>query len=332
MLESTILNVFEKYNIKYILWKNNTEAKFLCRNPNHNDNNASCSINLETGIFGCFGCGYKGNITKFIKEITGENIKLNDLLSEQEIFEFNMKKIYSESSNQINEIQNQKEFELLLDVEFAQFTSVYRNRTAYDYLKSRKFTDATINRFRLKYATMGQYQNRVIIPYFMGNTLIGFNGRLIGVDKLQGNEQRYRYLINPTLLKKFIFNLENIDRKSDYCILVEGPFDLMYMVQSQFKNVISTLNTSISDHQLSEILRFKRIIFCFDNDRNESGIKAVFKHAKRILNICPDRQVLYAELPQGKDPNECSQAELITAFQTLKKIKMEQKEVMYEFQ
>ena len=40
------------------------ELFFLCPNPEHDDHDPSCSVNLKTGIFYCFGCGFKGNLKK----------------------------------------------------------------------------------------------------------------------------------------------------------------------------------------------------------------------------------------------------------------------------
>ena len=58
----------------------------------------------------------------------------------------------------------------------------------------------------------------------------------------------------------------------------------MYLVQCGYKNVISTLNTNISRKQLTKILNFKKIIFCFDNDeKTKAGQNAVLKHASDIL-------------------------------------------------
>lgn len=39
------------------------ELFFICPNPEHNDEHpTNCSINLNTGVFYCFACGFGGNL------------------------------------------------------------------------------------------------------------------------------------------------------------------------------------------------------------------------------------------------------------------------------
>ncbi|MCB9094717.1 MAG: hypothetical protein H6621_06575 [Halobacteriovoraceae bacterium] len=49
----------------------NQELKFrtqvMAKCPFHNDNKPSLSINLEKGLYYCFGCGEKGNLTTLKK-------------------------------------------------------------------------------------------------------------------------------------------------------------------------------------------------------------------------------------------------------------------------
>ena len=49
------------------------ELFFKCPNPDHDDNNyTNCSINLDTGLFHCFACGFSGNL-KRLKQLLGKN-------------------------------------------------------------------------------------------------------------------------------------------------------------------------------------------------------------------------------------------------------------------
>jgi DNA primase len=322
LIQDYILNTFEKNGIKYTLWKNQTEAKFCCINPDHQDKNASCSINLETGVFGCFGCRMSGNVEKFIKILTGKDVKITEIISEEELLKFNLGKVYQKSVEVLTQYHQDKEFEDLLQIECQYFVSCLQHQKAYEYLKKRKFTDSTIKKFNLKFAIKGQYENRIIIPMFLKTKFIGFNARLITVDKQNSNELRYRFFVNKLHFPKYVYNFENITKNIPYCILAEGQFDTMYLDQCGFKNVISCMSTGINEYQLGSIMQFKRIIFCFDNDENKSGIKAVQKNAKHILKVNPDKEIFYVDLPLKKDPNECSLEELKNSFNKLKKIKL----------
>ena len=46
--------------------------ELICLCPFHEEYTPSFNANLETGLYKCFGCGAKGNVTTFVAEI--ENI------------------------------------------------------------------------------------------------------------------------------------------------------------------------------------------------------------------------------------------------------------------
>ena len=59
------------------------------------------------------------------------------------------------------------------------FMPATRDITSLNYLvKKRKLTKDTIKRYRLKYCKTGQYADRIIIPYYMNDELIGFNSQV----------------------------------------------------------------------------------------------------------------------------------------------------------
>lgn len=55
--------IYDKYKQK--------EDELTCKCPFHDDKTPSFNINLETGIFNCFGCGEKGNIVDFVSKMKG---------------------------------------------------------------------------------------------------------------------------------------------------------------------------------------------------------------------------------------------------------------------
>lgn len=182
----------------------------------------------------------------------------------------------------------------------------------------RKLTAETVRRFKLRYAQSGVYERRVIIPYYKNNLIIGMNSRYIGDCD---DSYRYRYMIDKARFDDYLYNEDSLENR-DYCILVEGPFDLMYMVQCGFKNVVSTLNTRMTTGHLKKLLGFKKIIFCFDNDEEtKAGQNAMMKHASTVLKYRPSMPVYKVTLPKGKDPNECTPDELADAMRHLHRIR-----------
>ena len=102
------------------------------------------------------------------------------------------------------------------------------------------------------------------------------------------------------------------------------------MWQCGFKNVISTLNTSMNNEHMNKIFEFDKIIFCFDNDPiSKAGDKAVLQHSKEILKISRNKLLFKVSLPNDKDdetrkrdPNNCSIVELLQAFKNITRIKV----------
>lgn len=314
--------ILTKLNIPYKTIKGGRELQFRCICPNHNDRHASACISTESGLWHCFSCGESGNLRSFVRIAGGDGIDVRNFVTPEDDLKMRMSRIYRESAKNILKYENDMRFEELYEVEsYDNFVNAYNCKEALQYLhKKRKLDVETIMKFGLMYAINGRYKNRVIIPYFDNGRVIGMNSRYIGECE---SSYRYRYNINTARFESYLYNYDHIENY-DYCILVEGPFDLMYMVQCGFKNVISTLNTRVSLGHIKKLIKFKKIIFCFDNDiESHAGQNAVMKHASTILSIVPDMKLYKVNLPEGKDPNECSSEELHESFRHIHRIKID---------
>lgn len=311
--------LLNKLNISYKLQRHGKELLFNCIAPDHNDRHASCSINVDTGQWLCWSCLKKGNLQAFLRLANINQESINEFITPKDKVQLKINTIYKSSSKNILTYEQDVAFNKVLSQLLDEFVPATTNKESLFYLvKKRKLTKETIRKFRLMYATSGQYAERIIIPYYHNGELIGFNSRYIGNNK---RTLRYLYYINTEKFEKFIYNYENILNKQ-YCIITEGPFDLMYLAQCGYKNVLSTLNTSINHWQLAKLLEFAKIIFCFDNDKNsQAGQNAVLKHAGHILSIDENTPVYKVELPEGQDPNECTTSILQSCFSQLKRIK-----------
>jgi len=318
-MKNLIETFFNKFGIKFTSHKNGREFLFRC--PFHNDNKPSMWMNTITGKYHCFACLAGGHsLEQFIKRLTGETIKIEDYLTEADYFTSLVKQIYENSARNILGIQNTFDFLKICEQEFTNFGPVHSNSMAYQYLKSkRKFTDKTINDFKLKFAVDGDYKDRVIIPYFKGDHLVGFNSRLTGATKEFLKDCRYRYLVNMSEFNDYVYGLDRVVG-NEFVIVVEGPFDLMYLYQCGFKNVISPLTTRLTSSQFFKFHEAKKIIFCYDNDENKKGFEGMMKAANLIFKLDDSKQIYSMNLPDFKDPNECSLDELVYASKHLKKI------------
>jgi DNA primase len=324
---SIVLTVLNKYELQYKLVKNGKEAHLKCPFKTHNDRTASLYIEVSTGKYFCFGCSTGGNsMQSFVERLTGEKVNLDTLVSPAEQFMFTLNRIYEESGENIQALQ--KDFYRSEEIRslYDSFDDITIHAEAMEYLTGprRKLTEETIRKYRMKFCAFGEYQNRIIIPYFEGDTIVGFNARLLGTDKQLGKDLRYRYLLNQNLFDGYIYRAD--ESKSELAILVEGPFDLMYTSQCGFKNVVSTLSTRVSPKHIMSLMNIKKFIFLFDNDEKKSGEKAMMLASKLILNTLRDREIFYAKLPDFKDPNEASPEELRNSFRALRRITLDEKE------
>ena len=314
--------VLKQLNVPYVSVKNGAELQYRCICPAHHDRHASASINTRSGLWYCFSCQEKGNLNQFISIVTKGTKKLRDFMDEGDELKMTMDSVYNKSAETILSYENYSDFVMAYREEAENFIPALESREAKKYLtgKKRKLLPETIERFNLKYAVSGAYERRVIIPYYKNKLIIGMNSRYIGECD---SGYRYRYLINKPRFDDFLYNEECLENRK-YCILVEGPFDLMYMVQCGFKNVISTLNTRMTHGHLKKLLGFEKIIFCFDNDEEtEAGQNAMIKHAKEVLKYRPSMPVYKVCLPVGKDPNESTPEELHDAMNHLHRIRID---------
>lgn len=321
-MNSKVETVLSKLNIPYKVIKGGRELQFRCICPNHNDRHASACISTESGLWHCFSCGESGNLRRFVNIAGGEDVDIKSFITPTDDLKMRLSKIYNESAKNMLIYENDNSFEEMFKTEIQDnFIPAYKNRESLKYLiHKRKLTLDTIKEFGLLYAVSGRYENRIIIPYYDNGRIVGMNSRYIGECE---SSYRYRYLVNSARFDSYLYNFNNVNSYK-YCILVEGPFDLMYLHQCGFNNVISTLNTRITNGHLKRIMKFKRIIFCFDNDaETHAGQNAVIKHASTILSVAPEMDIYKVELPLGKDPNECSSEELIECFKHLKRIKID---------
>ena len=116
--------------------------------------------------------------------------------------------------------------------------------------------------------------NRIIMPVISNGRPVYFTSRTTGVSKL-----KHRHLSGCSSMTN-IFNLDILKSDAREIYITEGIFDALTLT-SIGKNAIATLGTrGISFHD-RELFPNKqaRYIFVYDNDKNDSGDKAVNKSA-----------------------------------------------------
>ncbi|MGF1540643.1 MAG: DNA primase [Pleurocapsa sp.] len=153
------------------------------------------------------------------------------------------------------------------------------------------------------------FRDRLMIPISdLQGRVIGFGSRTLKPD------EQPKYLNSPeTPLFDKSKTLFAIDRASssisreDRAIVVEGYFDAIALHTAGITNVVASLGTAFTSHQLKQLLRFtpsKQVILNFDADN--AGIKATERAIDEIEDLIYSGvvQLKILNLPDGKDADE----------------------------
>lgn len=165
------------------------------------------------------------------------------------------------------------------------------------YLHKRGLTDQSITDWELKWH---EGARRVVIPIRDGTkALVGISGRAFDKD------QKPKYLHATGFRRDFYLYGEHRVRTGQVGYLCEGFFDVIYLHQCGY-NAVAMMGSYLSDFQISKFCQlFKEAIIVPDGDL--PGAEAAEK-AWQALGRCYPR---IAKVPDGKDPDELTQAELL---------------------
>jgi len=324
----------------------------LC--PFHNEKTPSFTVSPAKGIYKCFGCGVSGNASKFIME--HENISFPESIRY-------LGKKYNIEIPDIELTTEQKEKQSIREslIRVNQFALNYfhqmliSNKDSFDkagfeYLKSRGFTEESINTFHLGYCldeydqfirtanTKGynseflvqvglagnkndklydKFRNRVIFPFLsISGQPIGFTGRII--DKNSEYSKYLNSIESPVFAKgDVLFGLYQAKRaiiKNDKCYLLEGNTDVVTWFQYGIENTVCSSGTALTINQIRAIRRFtKNICIVFDGD--SAGIKSALKGIDLLFQ--EGMNVRAINLPDGHDPDSFARSNKIENIQQI---------------
>jgi DNA primase len=153
-----------------------------------------------------------------------------------------------------------------------------------------------------------QFRDRLMIPiHDVQGRAIGFGGRTLGDDQP-------KYLNSPETQLfdkgKTLFALDKAKTaigQADQAVVVEGYFDAIALHAAGITNVVASLGTALSLHQVRQLLRYtesKQIVLNFDAD--VAGIKAAERAIGEIANLAysGEIQLKILTIPDGKDADE----------------------------
>lgn len=243
-------------------WKERNNSAILnC--PFCGDTEKKFAVSLSDGAFNCLrlnNCGRKGSFTDLQRAMGDKPVHVdNDSMLRRHVT-----KQYDVPKPNVNNLTD----------------------AALKFLRGRKFTDATIHKFRIK-SVAGK--NAVALPYYKDGKVVAIKYRCIDEKKFWVEKNQEPVLFNRDMIA------------GDTLIVVEGEFDAVAMGEYGI-DAVSVPNGAQSvewiEHEWDFLQRFQNIILCYDNDT--AGESKIYDIANRLgLWRC-----YRATLPY-KDANEC---------------------------
>ena len=225
--------------------------------PVHEDHSPSWSMNINTGLWICYACGAKGNLSQLVMQLTGSSDEA--LLVNQFIIESGLERIKERVITQPPPTVDLGAFRRFVPV-------------PEDLLVQRQLDKEMAHRFGLRWDPEPRHW---IIP------IISQYGDLWGWQaKTKG------YFRNvPTGVTKSL-TLFGVDRfKAETAVLLESPLDVVRLASIR-PGVgvygLASFGAHVSNEQLNILIRkADKLVVALDND--EAGITA----AQRIFESCP---------------------------------------------
>jgi len=168
-----------------------------------------------------------------------------------------------------------------------------------------------------------RFRERVIFPIRDANGHpVGLGGRILGKEGTDedGRDHGPKYLNSPAtpLFDKsrtlyLVDRAKSAVRKTGQAVIVEGYTDALMAHQAGFENVVASLGTALTPHQVALITRYaKRIALAYDVDAagEKAGTFGATALEELIRQLAPDESgvelddVRVVRLPEGRDPDE----------------------------
>lgn len=156
------------------------------------------------------------------------------------------------------------------------------------YLSMRLGSQAPVwtQQAQLHIGTQDKWKERILIPFYRGGRMIGYQGRYIGPKN-----QVPRYL-NCTHMPCVLWNEKAIDSDSPYLLVVEGVFDAI-----RFQPAVVACMGKPSDPQIERLYDYKGLlVFALDWDATDESMSLALGFA------AAGKRATYLELPQNADP------------------------------
>lgn len=274
-----ILDVLNDRGIEYKNTNNPAEILLNCSSGFHVDKSPSLSYNIESNIFNCWSCGFRGGPNKYLASI-GVSVIL-DLDSKQP---YRIQKLKQKIRDKI-------------EIKTLELPEVRKELT--ESFKDIELT--TLKEFNAFTTNELNMHNYICIPVYQNGKLRFIEGRL---EKELTKQNKYSRKPAGAITSDCLFPLDKI-KNTNYVILVEGIFDMLNMWQMGYTNtlcIFGSTNFGKTKVNILDKMGITRVDIMMDSD--QAGKMAADKIA--TLLDAADISPRIITLPEGMDPGVLS--------------------------
>ena len=304
----------------------------LC--PFHKEKTPSLSLDPESKLYYCFGCGAGGDAFKFHMELTGDDFRT---ALEHLARRYGIPLERASGPEAAAHAERTDRIQAALDAAHDFFREKLRTEPVpQEYLRQRKVPAKLVERFGIGFAPDGwqtlrealgsrvpvedleaaglvarsrkapdrpydRFRNRLIFPIRdAAGRLVAFGGRTLGDDQAK--------YVNTNETSRFskgrlLYGLDMARRaikEHGRVLLVEGYFDVIGAAASGIDWAVASMGTALTEQQVKLLGRYTdEVILGYDGDR--AGIEAARKAAG--LMLAAGLHVRRARFPAGQDPD-----------------------------
>ena len=307
----------------------------LC--PFHSEKSGSFSVNAEEKLYYCFGCGAKGDVITFVREV--EHLDFVGAV-EKLAAKAGLTLRYTDEGQS----EGRKRRAKLLDA-VARAATWYHERllsapdaaAARSYLRSRGldgddvrahtigwapdawdelaralrlpndvFVDAGLGFLNSRGRPTDAFRGRILFPIFdVSGAPVGFGGRI-----LPGHEgAKYKNSVDSAIYNKsrllYGLNWSKADIvRADEAIVCEGYTDVIGFAKAGVPRAVATCGTALTEEHVKVLRSFaQRVVLAFDADAaGQNAAERVYAWERQY-----DLDVAVAALPAGVDPADLAQ-------------------------
>lgn len=320
--------------------------------PFHNEKTPSFTVSGEKQFYHCFGCGAHGNAIDFLMNFDRlEFVESIEELAAMQGLEVPYE-TRDGGEDKLARHQRQNLYDLLAQISAAYQKQLHlpAAEAARQYLARRGLSAEVTERFAIGYAPAGwdflarqfgraaeqrqalidagmlivndqqraydRFRERIMFPIRdKRGRVLGFGGRVLDAGQPKYLNSPETDIFHKGRQLYGLYEVQQAASEHPYLLVVEGYMDVVALAQFGIDYAVASLGTSTTTEHLQQLFRITdQIICCYDGDR--AGRQAAWRALETALPLLTDgRQIRFAFLPEGEDPDTLVRKEGKTAFE-----------------